>query len=226
MTLWLYVCLLAKSAWRHSIEWSHASIFLVLAVLGCAALLLSRVGLNFDTSAIRELIEDPKTYGILLVLVVFTRLFSAPYWVWKEEYARREKAEDAIKPHGKLTLLPDIIHEEGESKCCLVLVENCGGHNLTNCQVIVDNYLVCRPFVLRPGERRHVAIFHFHTHDVGAAAITPWSNSTGVWAMSPLRLRLQSSNYVIKLVADDASQRSMVVRAALTDEWTVNKVSL
>ncbi len=218
-----YLGLLAKTAWRHAVLRAHFVVVLGLIALGWATLLLPRAGVSFDVSPLQALVENSTTYAVLFGSIVVIQLVCAPYWVWKEEHLKRKTAEEAISPSATLSLMPGIIPQE-EGRCALVLVENVGAHNLNNCQVTVDNHLVCRPVSLRPQEWRPVPIFHFTGEMTGI--ITPWSNLTGVWAISSrLQIRLQNSDYKIRLLADDATPKSMTVRVALDGDWSVVAIS-
>ncbi len=215
-----YLGLLAKEVWRHAVSWLHFIVILGLIALGWAGLLLPRAGMSFNAGPLQELLENPATYAVLFGSIVGVRLFCAPYWVWKEEYLKRKTAEEAVAPRVSFSLMPEIIHEEG-GRCALVLIKNVGAHSLSNCQVTVDNFPVCRSFSLRPDETKHIPIFQFTGENGTMGTITTWSNITGVWARSDLVIRLQNAEYKVRVLADDSMPRSMTVRAALNGDWSV-----
>jgi hypothetical protein len=86
--------LVAKAAYRHSLDLAQAFIFLALAAIGTAILFASFLGIEVNAQGLVALLGDPRFYAVLFGSVIITRLMCAPYWVWKAERDKPKTSRD------------------------------------------------------------------------------------------------------------------------------------
>ena len=92
----VYVCLVFRTAWGHSASLARNIIFYAVVIIGAGAFLVPIIGMTIDASGLLSLLSNPKFGFGLFGAIVMSRLFCAPYWIWREQCNTISEMEDAI----------------------------------------------------------------------------------------------------------------------------------
>jgi len=94
-------------------------------------------------------------------------------------------------------------HSSGSAHSCFVEISN-GNRTLKNCRIKLDDQLICEPFTLLPGDKKHVPIIRVSLNSDTLAAVYSYYQSDGKWQRNHSAVRLiGDGDYQLKLIAED-----------------------
>lgn len=198
------------TALRHSASRAQTIIFIILAIVGAASLLVPTFGMNIDLSGLAALLSNPILYAFLVGSIVLFNLVCAPYWIWKEQETKIAGLESASNfgPKIRVSLKQGLVQLERGLRCCLADIENIGAASARNCQILISERRLSDVFDVRPGDRLTKQIIYQSEWVQGDNVMAntklyPFFKSNGHWQRSTTPVHIALGNYEVKCIAED-----------------------
>jgi hypothetical protein len=103
-----YIRLVLCTAWGHSASLARNTIFYAVVIVGAAIFLAPILGMTIEAAGLLSLLRNPTFYAGLFGAIILSRLFCAPYWIWREQQVkiatvmRAERQQAELKSEQKV----------------------------------------------------------------------------------------------------------------------------
>jgi len=76
-----------------------------LAATGLVIFVMPNFGMTLDATNLISVLSNPEFYAVLFCSIVLIRLLCAPYWIWRDEYVAKLKAQGELRRQVTLSLV-------------------------------------------------------------------------------------------------------------------------